>query len=250
MFALGMPVLCTLILAQSGWSASGGLESFTYRDVARSKPPADASPVEWTGSGPSLFVAYERANERRAHRFNVDVASAGSFEYAGPVRRVGAPSGDSAFRFEGRYEYQRRYFRGKFVRGLDIPVGIQGVARRLTMTRNVGGNTQDFETNSLGLGVATGAQFHRWPRWSAELSWVNGLSGVWEHDSYSIDPLSDVHLAGGGWLTDLSVSGRVRIAGHAWLNGSWLQTGEGSYVSHHNYLFSRQRFTVGVTYDR
>src|SRR4051794_6637632 len=53
MFALDTPVLCTmLVLAQSGWVVSAGRESFTYRDIARSGPPADASPVSWTGVGP------------------------------------------------------------------------------------------------------------------------------------------------------------------------------------------------------
>ena len=152
MFALGTPVLCTLvILAQSGWSASGGRESFSYRDVARAGPPADASPVEWTGVGPSLFVMYERTNEIRAHRFNVDVASAGSFAYEGPVRRVAAPSGDSAFRLEGRYEYRRNYFRDKFVRGLDIPLGVQGLSRRLTLEREVAG-TQTFASEHSRFG--------------------------------------------------------------------------------------------------
>jgi len=250
MFALGTPVLCTfVILAQSGWSASGGRESFSYRDVARAGPPADASPVEWTGVGPSLFVMYERTNEIRAHRFNVDVASAGSFAYEGPVRRVAAPSGDSAFRLEGRYEYRRNYFRDKFVRGLDIPLGVQGLSRRLTLEREVAG-TQTFASTTLGVAGSVGARFHRWNRWSADVAWINGMAALWQHDSYSVDALSDVHLHGGGWLTDLSASGRVRLAGHAWFTGAWLRTNEGNYANHHNYVFSRQRLTVGVAYDR
>src|SRR5215831_3550051 len=78
MVPTGAPALVMLVLvAQSGWTAAGGRETFTYRDVARTSPPVDASPIEWTGSGPSLTATYERGNETRAHRVLVDVASAG-----------------------------------------------------------------------------------------------------------------------------------------------------------------------------
>lgn len=250
MFALGTPALCTLaMLAQSGWSVSAGSESFSYRDVARAGPPADAAPVEWTGAGPSLAVVHERANEKRAHRFTFDVASAGSFAYDSPVNRIDAPSDDSALRVEGRYEYRRNFFRDKFVRGLDIPLGVQGLSRHLALQRHLAGQ-QTFTTNNLGFAGSIGARFHRWQRWSAEFAWVNGMALIWQHDSYSVDPLADVHSNGGGWLTDLSASGRVRLTTHAWATAAWLQTGEGNYVSHHNYVFSRQRFTAGVTYER
>jgi hypothetical protein len=250
MFALGTPVLCTLaMLAQSGWSVSAGRESFSYRDVPRAGPPADASPIEWTGVGPSLFVNYERANEKRAHRFTFDAASAGSFVYDGPVTRVDAPSSDSARRIEGRYEYRRYFFRDKFVRGLDIPLGVQGLSRHLSLERQLT-VTQSFTSNSAGFGGSIGARFHRWQRWSAEIAWVNGMALIWEHDSYSVDPASAIDLHGGGWLTDLSASGQVRLAQHAWVTVAWLTTGESNYVSHHDYVFARQRLTAGVTYGR
>lgn len=250
MFALGTPVLCTIaMLAQSGWSVSGGREAFSYRDVSRSGPPADASPIEWTGDGPSLAVTYQRDNEKRAHRFTFDAASAGSFAYDGPVSRIDAPSSDSARRIEGRYEYRRYFFRDRFLRGLDIPLGVQGLSRHLALERQVTG-TQSFTSNNLGFAGSVGARFHRWQRWSAELLWVNGMAFIWEHDSYSVDPSSAVDLKGGGWLTDVSASGRVALTTHTWLTASWLTTGEGNYISHHNYVFSRQRITAGVTYGR
>src|SRR4051812_29129821 len=92
--------------------------SRSSRDIARSGPPADASPVSWTGVGPSLVIAYERSTTSRTHRFNVDIASAASFEYAGPVRQIEASSNDGVLRIEGRYEYRRSLLRDRFVRGL------------------------------------------------------------------------------------------------------------------------------------
>lgn len=250
MFALGPHVLCSLaLLAQSGWSVSAGRESFSYRDVARAGPPADASPIDWTGSGPSVFVIHERGNDSHAHRFTFDVASIGSFAYEGPVTRIDAPSSDSAFRVEGRYEYRRYFFRNKFIRGLDIPIGVQGLSRHLSLQRQVNA-AQSFTSNTLGFAGSVGARFQRWRRWSAELAWVNGMAGVWEHDAYDVDPSSAIDLHGGAWLTDLSASGRVTLTPHAWASLAWLTTGEGTYVSHHNYVFARQRFTAGVTYGR
>ena len=82
------------------------------------------------------------------------------------------------------------------------------------------------------------------------MAWVNGMALLWEHDSYSVDPASAVDLHGGGWLTDLSASGQVRLTEHAWLTVAWLTTGESNYVSHHDYVFARQRLTAGVTYGR
>lgn len=250
MIAVGTPVLCTfVILAQAGWSASGGRESFTFRDISRSGPPADASPVSWTGSGPSLVAAYHRASVKRAHLFNVDIASAGSFAYAGPIRRIDAPSDDRAFRFEGRYEYRRFILRDRIARGLDCTLGVQGLARLLTLTRHAGG-TQEYDSGGTGVAGVVGARLHRWTRWSAEVAWTNGLTVLREHDSHSVDPLADTHLWGGSWLTDLAVSGSARLTTHAALTASWLTTGEGNAVSHHSYAFERRRALVGVTYGR
>src|SRR5215510_8992124 len=130
MFASGVPVFVVLsLLGQSGWTAGGGRESFSLRDVARSGPPVDASPVSWTGSGPSLTALYERANPKRAHRVIVDVASEGSFDYEGPLRGTPAAGDDSAQRIEGRYEYRRYLFGEHLPRGVDVIGGVQGMLR-------------------------------------------------------------------------------------------------------------------------
>jgi hypothetical protein len=238
------------VLAQSGWTVQGGRETFTYRDVARSGPPADASPVAWTGTGPSWTALYERASATRAHRALVDVASAGSFEYAGPVHRAAASSDDRALRMEGRYEYRRYLFGRRLPRGLDVVGGVQGILRRLSMDRaGIGGRHETTSTSAAIAGVV-GVRVLRWTRWRAELEWTNGLAALRERNHYTVDPLAGTHLWGGAWLTDLSVAGGVRIADRVSLTGSWLQTGEGHAVSHHNYVFGRQRLVVGVTYAR
>jgi hypothetical protein len=251
MFASGAPVFVMLaVLGQSGWTAGGGRESFSYRDIARSRPPADASPVEWTGSGPSLTALYERANTKRAHRVLVDVASVGSFEYAGPVRSAPAAGDDSALRIEGRYEYRRYLFGRHLPRGLDVVGGVQGMLRRLSMDRAGIGGRHETDATSSALNGVLGFRVQRWTRWSAELDWTNGLSLLRERDRYDVDALADSTLWGGGWLTDLLVTGSMRITPQVSVTGSWLQTGEGNDVSHHNYAFGRRRLVLGVTYAR
>src|SRR5262245_45776027 len=203
MFATGAPVFLVLaVLGQSGWTAGGGYESFSFRDIARTGPPADASPVEWTGDGPSLTALYERANATRAHRVIVDVASAGSFDYGGPVRRTAAASGDSALRLEGRYEYRRYPFGLRLARVVDAIGGVQGMLRRLSMDRHGVGGRHECDAASIALTGVLGVRLQRWTRWSAELAWINGLALLRERDRYEVDPLSDTALWGGAWLTD------------------------------------------------
>jgi hypothetical protein len=238
------------VLGQSGWTVGAGVESFSFRDVARSRPPADASPVEWTGSGPSLITLYERANAKRAHRVLVDVASAGSFEYAGPVHSAPAASDDSARRLEGRYEYRRYLFGGHLPRGLDVVGGVQGMLRRLSMDRRGVGGRHETTATSTGVTGVLGMRVQRWTRWSAELDWTNGVALLRERDRYDVDALADSTLWGGGWLTDLLVTGSMRMTPQVSVTGSWLQTGEGNDVSHHNYTFGRRRLVLGVTYAR
>ncbi len=248
MIALEAPMLCTVVLlGQAGWSASGGRETFTYRDRSA---PRDASPVEWTGGGPSLFIIHERATARRAHRFTIELARAGSFSYDGPVRSISGPAADGVTRLEGRYEYRRYILRDRLVRGFEAGVGLQGGGRRLTLERHTGTATQAMSSTAGTLAAVASARFHRWARWSAEIEWTNGLAFLREHESHSVDLLSDVRLWGGGWLTDLAASGAVHVSRRTAVSASYLSTGEGSAGSHHSYAFARRRLALGVTYER
>ena len=125
-------LLACALVAQSGWSMSAGPERFSLRDISRSGPPADASPVAWEGEGPSFVGIYTREGVRRFHRVTIDLARASSFDYTGPVRTVSAPGSDHLFRIEGRYEYRRYFLDDLFVRGLDVGAGVQGIGRQLS----------------------------------------------------------------------------------------------------------------------
>jgi hypothetical protein len=166
------------------------------------------------------------------------------------VREIAAQAADSASRFEGWYEYRRYFLRDRFVRGLDAGAGLQGGGRRLAMERHTETALLTMSSTAGTLAGVAAVRFHRWARWAAEIDWTNGLAFLREHDRHSADALSDVHLWGGGWSTDLTASGTVRVSRRAAITAAFLSTGEGNAVSHHNYAFARRRLAIGVTYDR
>lgn len=250
MILCAAPVAVTMaLLAQSGWSASAGTEQFSYRDVSRMGPPADASPVSWEGSGPSISVVHDGGG-KRLHRATFEIASAGGFAYVGPKRSLDAPSGDGATRLEGRYEYRLYPFRNLLVQGLDAGVGVEASGRRLSLTRDVTVGASHRVSIGAAAACVAAARLHRWSRWSAELAWTNGLTVLRQHEDYAADSLATVDEWGGGWRTDLAVSGSLRLSRRASLVGSWLTTGEGTAVMHHSFTFGRRRIVAGVTYAR
>jgi hypothetical protein len=235
----------------AGWSVSAGAESQSVRDISRGGPPVDASPVEWRGSGPSINIAYERPGERRFHRFTVDVSSAGSFAYVGPVQHVTAPEGDRLWRFEGRYEYRRYPLDDLFMRGLHGGIGVQGIGRRLGYTRGASTFAQQHNhETAAAIACVAAMRIDRWRRWWADIEWVNGISANHGSESLDIDPLADASRWGGGWLTDLSARVTVRLTGKTALTVSYVRADEGTMVSHNAYAMSRRRITGGVTYAR
>jgi hypothetical protein len=62
----------------STWTAIAGVQHVSLRDVARSGPPVDASPVAREGSGPMLVAGYRRNRPDRLHRVEFAVTSAAS----------------------------------------------------------------------------------------------------------------------------------------------------------------------------
>jgi hypothetical protein len=251
---IGAPALFVFALVAqavpSGWSVSAGPERFSFRDISRSGPPADASPVAWEGSGPSLAVAYTREGPRRFHRVNLDIARASSFAYTGPLRSADAEPSDHVLRLEGRYEYRRYFLDDLFTRGLDVGVGVQGIARRLALTRDttVGGREEADTTAAIACSLA--ARWHRSPRWSAEVAWVNGGALLHRRESQTGATEFEHAAWGGGWLTDLAVQGAVRLTDPWSLTVAYLRTGEGTATSHNSYAFDRRRLVAGVTYAR
>jgi hypothetical protein len=244
-------MLAAGIIGQSGWSAAGGAETFALRDVSRTGPPADASPVSWRGSGPSIAITHERASARRIQRFTIEFAQARSFRYAGPLQATAAPASDRASRTEVRYEYRQYPFRNAFIRGFDAGVGIQGIGRLLTLVRLPLDEPQQRDTDgAAGAACVAAARLHRWTRWSAEVTWVNGVALAHERAQRAGVPPTDARLWGGGWLTDLTVGGSWRVTSRAFLSASYLRTGEGTVFTHHMYAFGRRRVVVGITYAR
>jgi len=52
----------------TGWSATGGYETFEFRDISRNIQPPDASPIIWRGEGPVMTGGDLRQTARRARR--------------------------------------------------------------------------------------------------------------------------------------------------------------------------------------
>jgi hypothetical protein len=250
----GAPVLFVVALVAqavpSGWTMSAGPERFSFRDISRSGPPADASPVAWEGTGPSFAATYTREGLRRFHRINVDVAEASSFAYTGPLRSAAAAGSDHVLRIEGRYEYRRYFLDDLFTRGLDVGVGVQGIGRRLSFTRDTTVGGREEADTTAAIACSLGARWHRSPRWSAEVAWVNGGALLRQHESQTGAGEFEHSEWGGGWLTDLALQGTVRLTAPWSLTVAYLRTGEGTATSHNSYAFDRRRLVAGVTYAR
>ena len=243
-------LLAFALVAQSDWSMSAGPERFSFRDISRSGPPADASPVEWEGSGPSFVGSYSRQGQRRFHHVDVDLARASSFAYTGPVRSTAAPGGDHLLRLEGRYEYRRYVLNDLGARGFDIGIGVQGIGRRLSFTRDTTSGDHEQSDTTAAIAGSVAARWHRSSRWSAEVAYVNGGALLHQHETHNGAAPSEHSRWGGGWLTDLAVQGMVRLKVPWSLTVAYLRTGEGTATSHSSYSFGRQRMVLGVTYAR
>ena len=243
-------LLALALVAQSNWSVSAGPERFSFRDISRSGPPVDASPVTWEGTGPSFVGTYIREGHRRRHSLNVEVAAASSFTYAGPVRSIPAPGADHLTRLEGRYEYRRYLLSDLITRGLDVGIGVQGLGRRVSFTRDTTGGVHREADMTAAIAASIAARWHRSSRWSVEAAWVNGATLLHQHDSLHAEVGDDGARWGGGWLTDLTLEGAIRLSAPWSLSVAYLRTGEGSATSHESYAFGRRRLVAGVTYAR
>lgn len=243
-------VLACALVAQSGWSMSAGPEQFSFRDISRGGPPADASPVAWEGAGPSFAATYTREGVRRFHRFNADLAHASSFDYAGPVSSTPAPGGDHLLRVEGRYEYRRYVLDDLFTRGFDVGVGVQGIGRRLSFTRGTTTGEHQQSDTSAAIAGTLAARWHRSARWCADIAWINGGALLREGESQDGATSFERSQWGGGWLTDLSLQLAVRLADPWSVSVGYLRTGEGTATEHDSYAFGRRRVIVGVSYAR
>src|SRR5262245_19952059 len=144
-----LPLDC--VYAQgTAWKIWAGHESFTFRDVARSRPPVDGSPVVWRGSGPTLTVGHERSRPFRLHRFEVTASTDGGFVYETGVDVTPRPGGDSATFVAGRYDYLRYFRRHLFVDGVQAAIGVRGLGERRVLKHHYGGDIALDETDVTG----------------------------------------------------------------------------------------------------
>ena len=234
------------------WTVAAGVESLWWRDVARTGPPVDGSPVSWEGQGPIVYVSHDRGSRARWHHFEGSVTAAGGFELRSPVRATAAPGDDGASRISGRYEYRRYPWRDLWTAGFDVGAGVEASGERLSFDRNF---EPDIELhrrfNNLGTAFVLAARWQQSARWSLLAAWGNGLTiGRSSSDHQSGAETKANSQWGGGWQTNFELRGDIRVAPKARLTAAWFTSGEGHFESHGAATFGRSRFTMGVSYGQ
>lgn len=233
------------------WTVTAGVESFWFRDVARTGPPVVASPISWEGQGPIVWVSHDRGSRSRLHHFEGSFASAGGFELRSPVATAGAPDGDGVSRLSGRYEYRRYPWRDVWIDGFDIGVGVEGSGEHLAFDKHFAPDILlERSLNALGVAIVVAGRWEPSTRWSLQAAWGNALSISRSTLTYHGDVDSSRDGWGGGWQTNLELRGDVRVASRAVLTAAWFTSGEGRHGQHDSFTYGRDRFTAGVTYGR
>ncbi len=230
---------------------TAGHDTFGFRDVAKSKPPFDASPIEWRGGGPIVTFDYARRRPLRLHRFEASVASSGDFTYETGVGTVARPPEDEAGFLEGQYDYRRYLARDLLVGGLHAGVGVRGIGERRVLRHHFGGNVALTETDLAGsIAVVAALRFRPSDRFGAELEWGNAATLAHSRQHHEADVVADDESWGGGWITDLTAYGDVRVTRHTAMVLSYTRRGEGRMFNHRAYASTRNRVMAGVMYAR
>ena len=227
------------------WTVTSGIEQFALRDIARSSPPVDGSPVAWSGSGPMVLVAHDRSSDTRTHRFEFLFANAGSFSYDSPLRSYAGDAGDQARVFEGRYEYRRLMLSSKLPSWVRASIGVRGSGSHLSLAHVVAPQLSvGYATTAGGAALVVAATF--WPaqRLSMTANYTNGLLVGW------LQPVNASSSSGGGWTTDLALTAAFRLTPRVALTGGYFNRGDTFLSSHRGLSTDQQQFSVGVTYAR
>jgi hypothetical protein len=246
-------VVCAPVTASaqtSAWTASGGVESFTFRDVARSRPPIDGSSVAWRGSGPTLSVTYDRAQPFRLRRIEITASSNGNFGYETGVGVTSRPGSEAARFFSGSYDYRRYFNRRLLIDGLQAGFGVRGLGERRMLRHDYTGVEVTEREISGTIAWVAEARFRRANRFSLSAELSDGatiLHGTQRHVS---DVTLDNPGFGGGWLTDFVARADVRVTARAGLKLTYRRKGEARLFNHRSYADARQQFLVGLTYGR
>lgn len=234
----------------STWRFATGYLTFALRDVARTGSPVDASPLAWQGRGLTVEVQYTRERVSRLHRVDVAVEYAGDFTYRSTLQSVDRPADDQYGTVEGVYEYRRYPFRNVLLRGLDVGIGVQGLAARSGLSRHVPQDIVATETTfGIGTTVVAAARWRRWAPVTGEIWWGNG--GI-------VNRLSERHTGidatrshwGGGWITHFSSLVDFRVSAQTRLTFRYFRGDDGLLSSHRSAALSRSSIAAGVTYAR
>ena len=234
------------------WRASAGYDQFAFRDVAKSRPPVDASPVRWRGRGPIVTFEYERVRPLRLLQVEVTASTAGDFQYETGVGVAARPRDDSASFVEGHYDYRRYLARPIVVRGLSAGVGVRGIGERRLLRHHFDDHIELTETNvASSIAAVASLRFRRIDRVAIDAEWTNGATlarGRQRHVDAVINGVSEIASWGGGWLTDVAARAELGVARHAAVLVSYLRRGEGRLFDLRAYTAERRRVMVGVTY--
>ena len=232
------------------WQLSAGVESFSFRDIAKSRPPVDGSPLRWRGSGPVVTIAYDRARPFRLHRFDLTVSSNGGFVYDTGIDVTPRPDGDSATFVASRYDYRRYLRRRLLMNGLQAGIGVRGVGERRGLHHHYAGGVVLSETGVTGtIAYIAALRFRRSDRLGLELEVADGATlahGVQRHT----DVVATDASFGGGWLTQWAAHADVRVTRRSALQVTYRHDGEGLLFDHRSYATGRQLLMVGLTYAR
>jgi opacity protein-like surface antigen len=250
-FAQPAPAPAVVEEPARGWLVQAGYEGFTMRDVSRNQRPPDASPISWRGEGPAISGRYHISGRRSAHLFGLGFASARDFAYIAPTRTVDAMAGDTASRFDGRYEYRRYFWRDVGANGFDIAIGAQGIGSHVSLDRHI---TTALATKSRmsgggGAGVIA-LRVQRWALVQFDVSWANGAIVSSRSTEHTGAPEVRETTSGGNWLTDTTVRADWRLTRTARFAVSWRRYFEGYASSHYSYSGIWQSLNVGVVYAR
>lgn len=233
------------------WTVTAGVESFWWRDVARTGPPVVASPISWEGQGPIVWISHDRGSRARLHHFEGSFASAGNFELRSPIRTEPAPDGDGVSRLSGRCEYRQYRWRDLWTDGFDVGIGVEGSGEHLSFDQNYAPDILlERGFNTLGIAFVVAGRWERSTRWALQAVCGNGLNISRTTIDYHGDLDTSRHSWGGGWQTNLEVRGDLRVASRAVMTAAWFTSGEGRHGSHDSFTFGRERFTLGVSYGR
>jgi hypothetical protein len=185
------------------------------------------------------------------HRVRVNAGWAGGIAYRTPTQSVIPQPGENGFHVDGGYEYRRYLFRDLWADGLDVGMGVEGLAsvRRATFAFDPSIEARHRGTD-LTASIIAAARLRRWQAWQLEVAWVNGISLGRSSVRHSAAAVPETREWGGGWLTDLVARVDLRMSPTLGLFVTALTSARGLYESHASAMTGRTQFLAGITYAR